>query len=274
MGMERLLDNHSHSSFSTDSKMDLKEAVEVAIDRGLQGIVFTDHIDLGIPEGGPQFTFDIPSQQRAIDSQIEFFKNVAPDFKILKGVEIGVDIDSMSQIRNILDNHHFDTVIASQHLIEGFDPYYGGYYDAYDYKQAYGRYLEVFYRGITLMKDFDILGHYDYIVRYASYPQVSITYSDFGDIMDTIFRYLIENGKVFEINTKTYQLYRGRTPVLDIDLLKRFRELGGEAISFGSDAHNVGRIGEKFDWCRTLAIDCGLRYQVYYRERRPYFIPL
>ncbi|MBO7323547.1 MAG: histidinol-phosphatase HisJ family protein [Bacteroidales bacterium] len=272
--MERLVDNHTHSCFSTDSKMELDDAVRVAQEAGLRGIVFTDHIDLGIPAGGPQFNFDIPSQQEAIDAQIEKNREISPEFHILKGVEIGVDLDSMPLIGNILKNHRFDTVIASQHLIEGFDPYYGGYYDSYTYKEAYGRYLEVFYKGITTMKDFDILGHYDYIVRYASYPQVSITYSDFGDILDTIFRYLIENGKVFEINTKTYQLYKGRTPVLDIELLKRFKELGGEAISFGSDAHNISRIAEKFDWCREIALSAGLKYEAFFKERKPQYISL
>ena len=272
--MERLVDNHTHSCFSADSKMELDDAVRVAQEAGLQGIVFTDHIDLGIPDGGPQFNFDIPSQQQAIDATIEKFRDSSSDFLILKGVEIGVDLGSMPLIENILRNHKFDTVIASQHLIEGFDPYYGGYYDAYDYTEAYGRYLEVFYKGITTMKDFDILGHYDYIVRYASYPEVSITYSDFGDIMDTIFRYLIEHGKVFEINTKTYQLYRGRTPILDVQLLKRFVELGGEAISFGSDAHNISRIAEKFDWCREIALSAGLKYEAFFKERKPQYISL
>ena len=272
--MEKLVDNHSHCCFSADSKMDLREAVQVACQRGLKGIVFTDHIDLGIPEGGPQFTYDIPAQQKAIDVEIEHFKEICPGFEILKGIEVGVDIDSMSKIEQVLKNNSFDTIIASQHLIEGFDPYYGGYYDSYDYKEAYGRYLEVFYKGIVMMKDFDIIGHYDYIVRYANYPEVSITYKDFGDILDTIFKYLIENGKVFEINTKTYQLYRGRTPILDVQVLKRFKELGGEAISFGSDAHNTARIAEKFDWCREIALQAGLKYEAYYKKRKPHFVKL
>lgn len=272
--MERIVDNHTHSSFSTDSKMEMSEAIQVAIDRGLGGIVFTDHLDLGIPQGGPQFTFDVPSQQRAVVAQIESFKEKVSDFQILKGIEVGVDIDSMPQIMKVLTENSFDTVIASQHLVEGFDPYFGGYYDSYDYKEAYGRYLELFYNGIVIMEDFDILGHYDYIVRYAQYPEVSITYSDFGDILDTIFKYLIERGKVFEINTKTYQLYRGRTPFLDIELLKRFKELGGEAISFGSDAHNVTRIAEKFEWCREVALAAGLKYEVFFKDRKPRFITL
>ena len=97
---------------------------------------------------------------------------------------------------------------------------------------------------------------------------------------DTIWRsfsiltFLVQNGKTLEINTKTYQLYRGRHPELDINILKRFRELGGEAVSFGSDAHDITRIADRFDWCRQTALAAGLRYEVYYKDRRPGFVAL
>ena len=65
------------------------------------------------------------------------------------------------------------------------------------------------------MPDFDILGHYDYIVRYPDYKEVTIYYSDFAEVLDSILTFLVQNGKTLEINTKTYQLYRGRHPELN-----------------------------------------------------------
>ena len=88
------------------------------------------------------------------------------DFQLLKGVEIGLQDKSMSTIRKILADNKFDCVIASLHLIDGHDPYFGDYYRPYDWRYAYGHYLEEFDRLIRVMPDFDILGHYDYIVRY------------------------------------------------------------------------------------------------------------
>ena len=84
--MERLVDNHTHSCFSADSKMELDEAVKVAQEAGLQGIVFTDHIDLGIPDGGPQFNFDIPSQQQAIDATIKKSEEESLNFSIVASI--------------------------------------------------------------------------------------------------------------------------------------------------------------------------------------------
>lgn len=259
--------------------MDIVDAVKTAYERGLGGLCLTDHLDFDPPAGVADFTFDVPSQQTAIDEDVEFLGlngrgGKYGDFQLLKGVEIGLQDKSMSTIRKILADNKFDCVIASLHLIDGHDPYFGDYYKPYDWRYAYGHYLEEFDRLIRVMPDFDILGHYDYIVRYPDYKEVTIYYSDFADVLDSILTFLVQNGKTLEINTKTYQLYRGRHPELDINILKRFRELGGEAVSFGSDAHDITRIADRFDWCRQTALAAGLRYEVYYKDRRPGFVAL
>ncbi|HIZ85197.1 MAG TPA: histidinol-phosphatase HisJ family protein [Candidatus Coprenecus stercoravium] len=267
---QSFFDNHSHSYFSADSNMDIDGAVAAAKECGLAGLCLTDHLDFDPPSGVADFTFDVPSQQKAINEVRERIS----DFQLLKGVEIGLQDKSMPVIRKVLADNDFDCVIASLHLIDGHDPYFGDYYKPYDYRYAYGHYLEEFDRLIRVMPDFDILGHYDYIVRYPDYREVTIFYSEFSDVLDSIMGFLVQNGKTLEINTKTYQLYRGRTPVLDINVLKRFRELGGEAVSFGSDAHGTARIGDRFDWCRERALEAGLRYEVYFKDRKPVYIPL
>ena len=261
-----LFDNHSHSYFSADSRMDIVDAVKTAYERGLSGLCLTDHLDFDPPVGVADFTFDVPSQQAAIDEDVEYMG--------IGRSGIGLQDKSMPTIRKILADNRFDCVIASLHLIDGHDPYFGDYYKPYDWRYAYGHYLEEFDRLIRVMPDFDILGHYDYIVRYPDYKEVTIYYSDFADVLDSILTFLAQNGKALEINTKTYQLYRGRHPELDINILKRFRELGGEAVSFGSDAHEITRIADRFDWCRQTALAAGLKYEVYYKDRRPGYIQL
>lgn len=275
----RYFDNHTHSYFSADSRMSITDAVKTAYQKGLRGICLTDHLDFDAPEGVTEFTFEVPAQQEAIDREVEYLGLNADDgpygdFLLLKGVEIGLQDISMPKIRKVLTDYRFDTVIASLHLIDGHDPYFGDYYKPYDYRQAYGHYLEEFARLIRVMPDFDILGHYDYIARYPDYKETTIFYQEFSDALDSILSFLAQNGKTMEINTKTYQLYRGRRPDLDIEVLKRFRELGGEALSFGSDAHEITRLGDRFDWCREMALAAGFRYEVYYRDRKAQYITL
>ena len=87
-------------------------------------------------------------------------------------------------------------------------------------------------------------------------------------IFDSMFKYLAENGKALEINTKTYQDYHGRTPVLDRNILLRFKELGGEAISLGSDSHNPERVGDKFREYAEFARSCGFTRLAHFENRR------
>lgn len=266
-----LIDNHSHSHFSFDSAMEVGQAVEAARKAGLKGICITDHFDFDPPAGIKVYDLDIDAQQDEIEKVRDGIKD---GFILLEGIEIGVQEQSMEKIRSVLRENSFDCVIASQHFIDGHDPYYGEYYRGYGCREAYGRYLEAFYNGITEMEDFDILGHYDYIVRYSPYGDTVLRYSEYSDIMDSILRYLAENGKTLEINTKTYQLYRGKEPRMDVQVLRRFRELGGEAVSLGSDAHGPERIGDRFSLYADIARAAGIRYEAYFKGRRPCMLPL
>lgn len=263
-------DNHIHSQFSPDSRMKLEQAAEKAAEMGLVGISVTDHLDLDAPRASDEFFFDIGMQQRAIEAVAARY----PNLKIFKGIEAGLQPCSIEKTRKFLSDYNFDTIIASIHFIDGQDPYYGDYYTGKDYREAYGRALETIYRTAVEFKDFDILGHFDYITRYAPYSVRNITYSRFGDLLDAILAYLAQEGKAFEINTNTYRERNGYAPALDTAVLKRFRELGGEAVSLGSDAHDKERIAENFKVYSEIALKCGFKYLVHFEGRVPFYTPI
>lgn len=274
--MNRLFDNHNHSQFSFDGKKTTVETSALsALGKGLAGICFSDHCDIYVAPAKASFEnlipeeFDIRSQQAEIDRVQDLIDSRGGNgFRILKGIEIGMYEHFRDEIREKLEGQSFDQIIASVHYIEQTDPYYGGYYEGKDWKQAYGRYLETIYREMTWLKDFDIMGHYDYIARYAPYPQESVLYRDFSDIFDEMFRYLISEGKALEINTKSYQNHKGRHPQLDKDVLMRYKELGGEIISFGSDSHDPERVGDSFGHYAALLKSWGFRWAAHYEKRR------
>ncbi len=266
----KLYDNHNHSQFSFDGKLaSVETSARAAMAAGLAGICFTDHCDFFVPEMKAAYEhlipeqFDITAQQAEIDR----VQAILPGIRILKGIEIGMEAGCHDKIRRLLSENSFDTVIASVHYLDDTDPFWGGYYKGKDWKTAYGHYLETIYSEMTWLGDFDILGHFDYVARYAPYPQCSILYKDFPDIFDSILRYLAEHGKALEINTKTYQDYKGRTPVLDRDILLRFREYGGEAVSLGSDSHNPERTGDKFSLYAEFIKGCGFSYAAHFEKR-------
>ena len=257
----KIIDSHSHSNFSPDSKIDIEIAAERISNLGLGGVAITDHLDLDTPDREPPFEFDIAEQQAAIDRVQEHYA-----IKILKGIEIGLQTISLENIREKLKGHTFDTIIASLHFVDGIDPYEGEYYIGKTEKEAYSRYLELLFSLIKEYSNFDTLGHFDYIARYAPYENRTIEYSD---LFDEMFKFLIYNGKALEINTNTYRTRNGRTPVLDKNILKRYLQLGGELITIGSDAHTADRYGEQFPKYLTLVKECGFKYITHFEKRKP-----
>lgn len=275
--MKNLIDAHNHCQFSFDGKNTSVElSSKAAFQKGLGGIVFTDHCDIFVPQecighenSAPQ-DFDIKGQQ----SEIDRVRMLFPELRILKGIEIGMYHSTRSDVRNILEHHDFDQVIASIHYLRDSDPYYGGFFEGKDWRQAYGTYLETICEEAFALGDFDIIGHYDYVARYAPYPQDGIVYRDFSDIFDTLFRYLIENGKGLELNTKTCEGGHGRKTSLDHDILIRYRELGGEIISLGSDSHNPANVGDRFGEYAALLKSLGFRWSSHYEKRQLVQLPL
>ena len=272
-----LYDNHNHCQFSFDGKSTCVEATaREASRKGLGGICFTDHYDILLPkvkalyeETVPE-TFDIPSQQKEIDRVQALLREEGSPLRIFKGMELGVCREAREDIAKVLDENSFDEVIASVHYLDDTDPYWGPYYEGKSWKEAYSHYLEVLLEEMRWLGDrFDIMGHFDYIVRYAPYPEASIMWKDFPDLLDEILLFLAENGKALEVNTKTYQMYRGRTPLLDPAILERFREKGGEFISLGSDSHRAEGVAFNFEKTARWLFGQGCRWEVHYEGRKP-----
>lgn len=274
-------DTHNHSQFSFDGeKTTVEKSVKAAVDASLGGICFTDHCDFYVPKMKEEFeplvseVFDVGAQQAEIDrvsamvADGAFGRAVAKKFKVLKGIEIGLEEHSRELNRNLLKAQNFDQVTASVHYLEDTDPYFGPYYKGKNWKEAYGRYLETLLREMKRLEDFDVMGHFDYVVRYAPYPKESILYRDFPGLLDEILKYLIENGKGLEINTKSYRQYGLRTPQLDRDILIRYLELGGEIICLGSDSHAPEQVAFKFDYFAQYIKMFGFRRLGHFEGRR------
>ena len=244
--------------------MTIERAAIVCKERGFQGVVLTDHMDIDTPTGEDRFMFD-PGEQQLMCDKISRKYGV----ELLKGIELGLQPNTVEKSRERLKDYKFDMVIMSVHFVLGLDPYHQPhFYEGKDHIKAYGEYLSTILQCMSDYGDFDSLGHYDYITRYSPYKERVIRYRDFPDLMDSILTYLAQNGKALEINTNTYRSrYRGAaTP--DPDLFRRFKELGGEFVSLGSDSHTEERICENFDFFADFLSNCGFRYQTMFRGRK------
>ena len=260
-----MFDCHVHSEFSPDSTLNAYCACEAAIKSGLDGIVFTDHLDIDFPGGWPLIDFG------QYISEISLIQDKYKDrLKVLKGIEVGIEPHVLDETLDIVNGYDFDYVLASIHVIDGIDPYVDKEYYNKDKNKAYGAYLEKILFMVKNFKSFDMAGHFDFIIRRASYADRTLRYADHYEILDEIMKELILQGRGFELNTRAY----ADSPAdaeFDIEILKRYRQLGGELICLGSDAHSVGYIASGFGYYADMIREAGFKYTVHFEKRKPVF---
>ena len=78
-------------------------------------------------------------------------------------------------------------------------------------------------------------------------------------------------GKGIEVNTAGLKYGLG-APNPRPEILQKYRELGGEIITIGSDGHKPEHLAFAFDQIQELLEQCGFRYLTLFRKRKPEFI--
>ncbi|MFV0636420.1 histidinol-phosphatase HisJ family protein [Mitsuokella sp. WILCCON 0060] len=243
-----IFDSHSHTAFSADSEMNPEEAMQKAEAEGV-GLVFTEHLDLDYP-GEMDFTFNPKEYWHSYE--------VYRGDKLRLGVEIGMNEAICRQNEAFIQRVPFDLVIGSQHIVDGQDIYYPAYYEGKTKKEAFYRYFELMAENVLRHGDFiDVLGHIDYISRYAPYDNPEVSYEEFPDDIDQVLRAAIETNTVMELNTRRLGSRRALQALKPV--YTRYRELGGRYITLGSDAHVAENVAMNFKAAAELAKTAGLQ---------------
>ena len=266
-------DSHTHCLHSFDSTAEIDAMVRSAINAGLPGICFTDHHDIDFPKespSDPDALLDIPEHIKSIRDTGQRFSD---RIDVLCGIEIGLQPHLAKENSEVTGGYPFDLVIGSCHLLYGEDPYYGRIFEGRVSSDVYHDYFVNILENITAFHDFDVLGHLDYIVRYGPEKDKDFTYDKYCDIIDDILKKIITMGKGIEINTSG--LKSGlKWPNPCFDIVKRYRELGGDIITTGSDAHEPAYVGYEFERLPEILKDAGFDHYNIFRNRKPVYIPI
>ncbi len=270
-------DCHLHSHHSGDSETPMEQQIEAAICAGLTAMCFTEHFDKDFPyAANPEispadysyFDLDILSYQKEFE---EMKARFGSRIDLRFGVELGLQPHLNSFYRDFLAaNPRLDFVIGSTHLAnpQGQDPYYPRFYEGRSDTEAYREYFTYALSCLQQCDCFDSYGHLDYVVRYGKNKDGDYHYKDFADLIDPMLQILIEKGKALEVNTAP--LSKGCKDLNPCrDILKRYREMGGEMITVGSDAHTPDRIALDFDRAESALRECGFEYYVTFVGRKP-----
>lgn len=252
-------DTHVHTLFSSDSAMSMQKAVK----RGKQlnmGITITDHMDVGYPATG-MYIFDTR------DYFNTYQKYRSP--RVLLGVELGMRIEFVEQIREKIITCPFDYIIGSIHVVDDMDLSWSKYYEDRTKLVTYSQYLSSLAACVEAFDFIDSLGHIDYICRHSNYADNNLHYHEFSEYIDDIFIKLAKNEKALEINTRRLRNPEAVPALLTI--YKRWAKLGGKLVTIGSDAHNAATIGSFYGEAVDLAACCGLQ-PVYFKNHQPEYI--
>lgn len=245
----------------------MEEMILQGIALGLDTMCFTEHMDFDFPDcpdlPGSAFLLNTDSY---LYDLIQYKEKYADKIRILFGVELGLQTEVLRKNAVYAKSFDFDFIIGSAHVCRGMDPYYPAFFEGRTDEEAYREYFECILENIRKFSNFDILGHLDYVVRYGANMDRDYSYEKYKDILDKILGILIDKGKGLEINTGGLKKgMRDLHPCMGV--LKRYRELGGEIITIGSDSHDAHHIAEYFDRAGDVLQECGFKYYTVFEKR-------
>lgn len=238
-----MFDFHLHTRVSFDGIGTGQDMALAAKAAGLQEICFTDHMDYDPLDPNHKLNFTIADYAKEYDD-LEI-----PGLTIRRGFEFGMLPDNREQFQHDLQLRNWDFVIGSVHFVDGLDVYYQQYWEG---KTSYNAILRSFEDTLTCVRThdgFDVLGHLTYLAKCDANPEKKpILYKDYAEVTDEILKLLVQKGIGMEFNTSGLDRCGDFLP--GKEYLYRFKELGGQIVTVGSDAHNAGRVGQ---YCREAS---------------------
>ena len=270
-------DMHMHTWFSTDSEACPRDMADEAVRKGLKPICFTDHFDKDDLEWGEEGIFDVDAYFVEMQKLQEEY---AGKLNIRIGIELGLRTYLKDYYEELTKKYPFDFVIGSVHNVpykkdaEGnilyTDPAAEKLFTDRTDKEAYRLMMETTLENVRTSDCFQTLGHLDYVVRYGKSREKEYSYTDYADIIDEILKLLIEKEKGLEVNSAGLK-YGLPFAHPHPDVLKHYRELGGEIITIGADAHKPEHIAYDFAKAEEILKSCGFKYYTEFFEQKPVF---
>ena len=258
-----MFDYHMHTIVSFDGRDRGWQMAQAAKDKGLKEICFTDHLDYDPLGKMGILAFDTDVYNAEYDN-LE-----VPGLKIRRGMEFGMTMDNREQFKKDLQRRPFDFVLGSIHFVDDLDVYFPEYWQNKTVFEAERRYLEATLDCVRLHEDFDVLAHLTYIAKTtAHHGPRPVPYAEHQELIDEILKTVAAKGKGLEINTSGVDRCGGFLPTADY--FRRFKELGGEIVTVGSDAHGAERVGQySAEACAILKDIFG--YVCTFENRKPIF---
>lgn len=258
-------DYHVHTSFSDDSRTPMEDMILRGLELGLQEIAFTEHVDYGVKtdENCPYAAY--------AETLSRLREKYRGKITLRKGIEFGVQAHTVPLYQRDFKEQGFDFVILSNHQVGDKEFWNGAFQEGKSQEEYQREYYQALYDVTGLYKDYSVLGHLDLIKRYdpqGDYPDEKIL-----EAAEQIFRRAIGDGKGIEVNTSCFR-YRLKDLTPSKRLLKLYKDVGGEILTLGSDAHAPEYLADRMDDVRQVLKEIGFRYFCTFENMEPQYHPL
>ena len=269
-----ITDYHLHSTISPDGNNSMTEMAEAAVRLGVDELCFTDHVEPlhWLRWNDPpreKGSYDWPAMVR----QFEDAKAALGDrIRLRMGAELGECVAAFDVADSFLDTApRLDFTIGSVHVYR----LESGIFDDFCWVESddparwdwiAGRYLDELEKMVSWGR-FTVLGHLTLPERYAwERHRVALSFDRYEERLRSILKAAVDRGLGIELNSN-----RGNAPLPGEKWLKIYRELGGEIITLGSDAHRPEDVGCFIRQRQELLRTCGFRYFTTFERGRPLF---
>lgn len=270
-----LIDCHIHSTCSDDGRDPMLDMARASCYSGVRYLCFTDHVDLddyrtGLPDPG---CFSSRETTRA--AYRETLAAAPANISVRLGVELGEGNHDPARAKAIAASPEFDFVLGSLHNVRGMQDFYGlDYNSEADCKKLFDLYVSELLE-LSKLDFYDSMAHIGYPIRYArraGFTSLAINMSTYGDELTVLLQNLIDGGRGIEINTAGYRDELIGGPIPSSDVLRRYRDLGGEIVTIGSDAHSVSQAAAGLRPGLELLQRVGFTRAAVFEKRKPHFI--
>lgn len=239
------LDAHLHTDQSPDSAVPIDVYAARAIELGIGEICITDHVDFDPRDPAYRYT-RFEDRERTVRNAAERWAKQGVVIRF--GAEITYNRSWDADVRDHLRRYRYDYVIGSVHDWPD-SPYWPSRVRAWVEGKSLEEVVAPYYAEIIAAARsglFDTIGHMDVVRRYL-YPM--ITTADLAtrpDLQEPALKAIVESGTALEVNSSGLR-YPGGETYPSAAVVARFRELGGEHVVAGSDAHSRGSFSARLD---------------------------
>ncbi len=254
-------DYHVHTYYSPDAASPMAELVVAALRAGLRGMAFTDHLEWYEEDGATGYL----APERYFAELREVRAKYGQQIQLWAGLEMGSSHHFLPQAHALLAAWPWDYILGSIHWTAGL-PGWETVAFAEGLELAYQRYFEEL---VLLAEEgeYDVLAHFDLVQRDAwTLCGRTLPIAPYKSLIHQALKAVIARGKGLEINTSPWSMDLAE-PAPGLTILRWYRELGGEILVLGSDAHRPEQVGQHFARARELAQAAGFTRLARFKNR-------